>query len=656
MPEGVSLYPGIRIQVKGDLEGFSHPGNPGQFDEFSYYKSKNIDYMMWAEEIKLLSEKGSWRQEILFKLREKLGEVYFELLPEKEAGTLSAMILGEKAGLPKEVREIYQQAGLGHLLAISGLHISIAGMGIYQGVMLLRGSKRLAAAAGIGALVFYGALTGFSISASRAVIMLFLTMAAEILGRSYDRETALAFSVVWILLGQPGQLFQSGFLLSFGAALGAGTVYSALEKTFLQEEENSLEGEACIIGSIKNWIKRAVLFQIAVSLVTFPVILWFYYEVPVYGMVLNILLVPLMALITGGGIAAGLIGLFSFSLGRFAIGGVWFLLKLYEGAARFFLELPFAVWNPGRPSAGKLVIYGLGLAGVLYGIERKGRKRRGLAVLELGALLMLLFLPERVKGMELTVLDVGQGDSIYFSCEEGLSFIIDGGSSSEKELYDYRLLPFLKYKGKARPDYVFVTHMDEDHISGVRKIVEKGMAKCLVLPDDLREDEKARKLAERGKKAGMEIWWMQKGEGFQKGRLKLVCLGPEGIYNGENKNAASMTLLLEYEDFRGIFTGDLEKEGEEALLNKKLPVCDFLKVAHHGSAYATSEELLEAVRPKTAVISCGKDNPYGHPGEALVSRLLEAGCQIYQTPESGAVTIKYKGRNIRIQEFKKCKE
>lgn len=653
--EGMSLYPGNRVQVAGTLGTFSSPRNLGQFDEFSYYKSKNIDYVMWAKEIELLSSRAAWGQRGLFWLRERLVEVYFQILPEKEAGTLAAMVLGEKAGLSGELRGMYQQAGLGHLLAISGLHISIAAMAVYQGVLLLKGSKRLAAALGIGALLFYGVLTGFSISASRAVLMLFLALAAEILGRSYDRETALAFSAIWILLRQPGQLFQSGFLLSFGAVLGAGTVYPVLEQGFLKKKD----GEHTLkltMAAAKGWLKRAVLFQVAVSLATVPMILWFYYEIPVYGMVLNIFLVPLMSLVTGGGILAGIVGTFSLRLGRFLVGGVWFLLNVYEKTAEFSLSLPFAVWNPGRPSVARLLLYGLGLMLTLSYIKRKDREAGFLPALELGLLLLLLLLPKDAKGLELTVLDVGQGDGIWLSCEEGLSCLIDGGSSSEKELYPYCLLPFLKYKGKARPDYVFVTHMDEDHVSGVRELAEAGAARCLVLPADVRGDEKAEKLARLGEENGMDIWWIKPGEGIKKGKFKLTCLAPSGIYDGSNENAASLVLLLEYGEygeFRGLFTGDLEQEGEEALLRLALPDCDFLKVAHHGSDYTTSEELLQRIQPEIAVISCGENNSYGHPGKELLARLAKAGCRIYQTPESGAVTLRCDGREMEIVEFKK---
>lgn len=643
--ESKKLCPGCKIQAQGRAESFSLPGNPGQFNEFSYYRSKNLSVFLRAERLSVLSEAPPVKRGI-FWLRRKLKEVYFTLLPPKEAGTLTAMVLGEKSELPEEIKTIYQQAGIGHLLAISGLHISIAAMAVYRIVLFFKGSKKLAAAFGIFSLFFYGQLTGFSVSASRAVIMLLLTLIAVFFGRTYDSATALSFAAVFILLQKPGQLFQSGFLLSFGAVLGARSFYPLLEQGFLEKR-----------GKGREKLIKAVLFQLAVSLVTFPVILWFYYEIPVYGMVLNIILVPLMAFITAGGLVAGIIGLFSLSLSRFLIGGTWFLLKLYERAAEASLALPGAVWNPGQPPFGRLIFYSIGLLGVCVYLKKE-KKKKWKAAGELLCLLCLLLLPRSLSGMELTFLDVGQGDGAMISCEEDLEVLIDGGSSSEKQLGKYRLLPFMKYKGKKRLDYVFLSHLDEDHISGVRELLQGGRIKCLVLPGDRMGSEAAEKMAQLGREGGADIWWIQPGEELRKGKFRLCCLAPERVYNGTNENAASMVLWLEYGRRSVLFTGDLEKEGEELLLAKhrregSLPDCDVLKVAHHGSDHSTSLPFLEAVRPEIAVISCGKDNSYGHPGKKLLKRLVSCGCQIYQTMEQGAVTVRTDGERLQVKEFRK---
>lgn len=630
------LYPGSKIQAAGNLKTFSKPENPGQFNEFSYYKSKNIDYIMFAEELTLLEETKRWDQAALYRLKERLWQVYVQILPEKEAGTLAAMLLGEKQGLLEEVKEIYQKAGLGHLLAISGLHVSLVAMGVYQGILALRGSKGLAAAGGMGALILYGALTGFHISTSRAVIMLFLALAAQLLGRSYDRETALAFSSLWILSKEPGQLFQCGFLLSFGAALGAGTLYPVLCGILFLEKKPS-------------WMKSALLFQLSVQLVTMPVILWFYYEIPVYGVVLNLFLVPLMGLVAGGGLLAGFAGLFSLEAGRFLAGGVWLLLGLYEKMGELSLLLPFALWNPGRPSFGKILFYGAGLVLVLVGLRKKGRKKAGLAAGTAFLLVVFLLLPGRVKGLELTFLDVGQGDGAFLRCEEGISCLFDGGSSSIKQVGSLRILPFLKCKGEKKPDYIFVSHMDEDHVSGIRELVDRRAGRCLVLSADLKKEEKAQALASQAEARGMDIWWIEAGDKLIAGNLEICCLAPEGIYDGTNENAASMVLSVRYGEIQGLMTGDVEKEGEEALMEKKLPLCDFLKVAHHGSDYSTTEEFLKRTLPKTAVISCGRDNSYGHPGKKLMKRLEESGCQIYMTCERGAVTVFVQKNRLKIE-------
>jgi competence protein ComEC len=265
--------------------------------------------------------------------------------------------------------------------------------------------------------------------------------------------------------------------------------------------------------------------------------------------------------------------------------------------------------------------------------------------------------------LEINMLDVGQGDGIVISCE-GRNILIDGGSTSKKKVGKYSIIPFLKYKGIGKLDAVVITHEDQDHISGVLEIMddmEKGgiVIKSLFLPDvspSSREDN-YRKLETRAKELGIPINYISCGESFSVHEAEFTCLNPTKDMVTEGANAYSTVLFMRYGKLTALFTGDVEKEGQEHLLKDlrkhqdKFGNITILKVAHHGSQYTTDREFLEILKPKIALISCGVDNSYGHPHKELLERLNEANSIVYRTDESGAITVEMKDNKLSIHEY-----
>ena len=264
------------------------------------------------------------------------------------------------------------------------------------------------------------------------------------------------------------------------------------------------------------------------------------------------------------------------------------------------------------------------------------------------------------KELELGFLDIGQGDSIVVSCG-GKHMLIDGGSTSKKNVGKYQIIPFLKYKGIGSLDAVVMTHEDEDHISGIFEILddmEKGgiRVKQLILPEvaESSRGDNYHKLENRARELNIPITYINTGESFSLGKAGFTCLNPQLNMTTEGANAYSTVLLMRYGTITALFTGDMEEEGLEnvnSVLRSNPQQLTLLKVAHHGSKYTTNEEFLELTRPKLSIISCGRDNSYGHPHQELLDRLKAFDSQIYRTDQSGEISVVIKNGKIILNEM-----
>ena len=257
--------------------------------------------------------------------------------------------------------------------------------------------------------------------------------------------------------------------------------------------------------------------------------------------------------------------------------------------------------------------------------------------------------------VEATVLDVGQGDGIFIR-GPGVSCFIDGGSSDVSQAGTYRIEPFLLANAAEVLDYAFVTQGDEDHINGIRELLEGQdlgiRIRTLVLPPEEYHEEKLTALAAAAKENGTRVVVMEAGEEIRSEGMRITCLGPESGSSAEPGNSASLVLGLSYGAFDMLLTGDVEGKGEESLIRSgRLKRYDVLKAAHHGSKDSGSEAFLEIVKPKVALISAGRDNRYGHPHQETLDRLGAAGCRVYSTQESGAVTVRTDGKRMWISHF-----
>lgn len=627
-------YPiGKTIIVEGMLIPFSEARNEGNFDEYSYYHSQKFDFKVTEAKVCGVYGNENLYAEKLYEWKEKWKEVYQSCMT-RNAGVLTGMVLGDKSILDGESKQMYQKSGLGHLLCVSGLHLSVVGMTLYR-FLRKRGKSYLLSGILCGGLVFsFAVMSGFGVSAKRAVFMFCLMLFGKWIGRTYDSITALSLAGFLLLMDNPFFITNTGCLFSFCAVLGVVVVGDSLLKAV----------------EPKHKITENILVSLGIQLMTLPLVCSFYYEIPVYSVLINLLLLPFMGCVLFFGIAGAAAGTVNLTFGRVILFLPEMILNGYEKVCSFFLKFPKSSWITGSISRERLMLYYIVV--VLFVVILQKWKAKPAIFLETLISVTLLLYP-KPKRMEIDILDVGQGDGIYLCSEEGISMFIDGGSSDVKGVGTYRILPFLKEKGVGEISYWFVTHTDTDHISGMLEVMESGYRiDNIVLAEQIYQDEAYEELAEQIKENQINIIFFNQGEKLQMKESSMLCLFPGADYPVMEANARSLVLLYETSGFRGIFTGDISSQEEEWILEHvNLPEVSLYKAAHHGSKYSNSEEFLEQLSPEISVISCGENNSYGHPGEEAVKHMEENSGDIEMTMEGGQIKIWKENGRICVQKY-----
>lgn len=651
------LQYGDRLVCYGEAAPFEQATNVGQFDATQYYRQKGITgkvsgVRFWNISSVCFTDKlqkcGIMLANWLYECKESLYEVLFTLFDEKDAGVLSAMLLGEKAFLDTELKLLYQESGISHILAVSGLHVSLLGMAVYQFVRHTWVGRNGAICIACLFVFVYGLFTNFSISTERAIVMFFLSMFAKLTGRTYDMPTALACSAAFALLRQPFAIASASFLLSYTAVIGV-CLYQMLIKQFKE----------------KFHFKFAFLETIGVSLciqlVMLPVLVYFFYEISLYSIVWNCVVLPFAAVLLFSGIMTALIGGVNFSAGVFFSGAAKQILAWYEMVCNVSNKLPFSLVLTGKPEVWQITLYYVLLLGCIVALMHWKKKRFFCMACLAG---ILFFVPYDTEN-RLVFLDVSQGDCMLLQDKQEGTILIDCGSTDETQVGTYRLLPYLKAKRIAILEAVIVTHADADHISGIVELLEKMeplsrwdamfykgtvRIKRLLLPELANPDEAYQRLERLAQEKNIPVYYISANEQLQFGDWQLVCLYPEKNKVSESKNNSSLVWYASCGNFTALFTGDVEKEGEQDILQSEMlkqyeiANIDLLKVAHHGSKTSSSAAFLEVIQPKCAVISCGENNRYGHPHEEVVERLESIDSKILSTTDRGQITVMIKER------------
>ncbi|MFT3985284.1 MAG: ComEC/Rec2 family competence protein, partial [Lachnospiraceae bacterium] len=486
-------------------------------------------------------------------------------------------------------------------------------------------------------------------------------------------------SAVLILLENPYYLYDAAFQLSFGAVIGIGLLCPVLEELLNLHKKYAEDhgAEKQIMKKLRKGILQGISVSIAAQLATLPVIMWNFYQISCYGLIANLLIIPPMGILLATGIAAGFFGnaanhmspLF-YNITDVILKISYLILIAYEKISELCGSMPGNLWITGKPAffqtAAYYILLFMGL--ILYWRHKQkerteSRKRRPVFI-KIGvffgiAVFILSF--RRSADFELHALSVGQGDCFLIKGRNTPVIMMDGGSSDEKEAGKYRILPCLKANAVNRIDYVFLSHMDSDHVNGVMEILadeDCGISiSRVILPKTaalLEADDNYTMLITLAEQRNVPVYLMEAGEKIEQEGLRITCLSPSvsesEAWRTRDSNENSLVLKTEYlpAGFRALFTGDIGTEAERELLAQLEPV-HYLKVAHHGSRNSTSEAFLKKAAPRIAVISAGEGNSYGHPHEETTQRLNNI--ITYVTFRDGQISLKINRKRVTIDTF-----
>ncbi len=618
LDEKLDLVPGNRL--KGEFE-FELTAGVG-LEEILYHRGQGI-YLYAYQEGNVTVER-CWStpyRDLPALWRQNLKEIIDACFPADAAPFAKALLLGDRTDIDYETDTNFKVSGISHIIAVSGLHVSI----LFGAVYFLSGKRRLLTALiGVPVVLIFAAVAGFTPSITRAAIMQCLMVAAMLCQREYDGPTALSFAALVMLLVNPMVITSVSFQLSFACMAGIFLFAEPIREWILDKER---------LGKWDSGPVRAFASGVSVSLaalvLTTPLCAVYFGTVSLIGPLTNLLTLWVITFIFYG---IMLVCLFNSALlGVMMAWPIRYVLTCSDMLA----ELPLAAVY----TKSVYIVVWLVFAYILLALYL-GRKQKpamvfsAVTVLSLCLALGLSWAEPWTDGCRMTVLDVGQGQAILLQ-SEGRTFLVDCGGDYDEDAADVTAETLLS-QGISRLDGIIVTHFDRDHTGGLPYLLTRIDTDLLLLPglqDENGTGDALRKLVTKGTVT------VHDDQELAFDDVKIYLFAPEGQHFG---NESSMCVLFQAGKCDILITGDRGTTGESLLMKgHDLPDVDALVAGHHGSKHATSPELLDKVRPEYVFISVGKDNWYGHPAPELLQRLYNFGCIVYRTDESG--TIIYRG-------------
>ena len=551
-----------------------------------------------------------------------------ELFDGDEAAFLSAILTGDTSGLSEEARSDLSEAGLSHILAVSGMHC-----GFLMTLILLvtgRHRRRLLAALALPILVFYTILTGASPSVVRACIMVLFVLAAPLFQRDSDPPTTLSAALFLILLANPFAAASISLQLSFGAMAGLLWLTPRIQDLLLGEKSR---------GRVYRLLASSLSATVGAMVFTVPLCAVYFGSLVLISPVSNLLCLTASSAVFMLGLLAVLASFLWLPLGA-VIGFLPALLTKYIlWTSGVLASLPYHAVYLTNPYLKYWLVFLYGLFAAAYFLRPRARRKYAVAtVLAAMSLAVTVWLgaPHYTRsGLDAYVLDVGQGESVLLS-SGGQFALVDCGSRNSWYDAGGIAADHLATMGCGTLDYLILTHYDYDHVSGVTELLARTRVGTLLLPD-VADDAGMRLQVElAARDHGADIRYVRAETSLPLGRSSLTIY-PPGDVKGDNEQC--LAILCTYGDYDLLITGDMNMAAERQLIAEHdLPDIEALVVGHHGSKSSTSEELLEAVTPEVGIISVG-DNSYGHPTEDALRRLVLADVDICRTDKQGTVHL-----------------
>lgn len=627
-----SMKYGDSLYIEGEFKQPEEARNYKGYNYKQYLKTKKIIGTVELEKAKILkSSNGSF----IHNIQKYIKDTRNGTLTDEEGNLLLAILLGDKDKLSEDIQESFKTSNLSHMLAVSGAHVSYIILGLTYVLQNSIIGKKNGKIVCIFFLLVFMAITNFTPSVTRACIMAVLTLFSGIIYRKSDVYTNISVAALITLIFNPYSLLDLGFQLSYGGTIGIIIFIKRIQEKKLNSK-------------VINYIKQMALVSIYANIIIIPIMMYHFNTVSFTFIISNIMASPILGIIVITGFLFIIASITVKPLTRLIAIFIKPILSILIKISQICSKLPFSNILVVTPYMFNVISY---YAIILYCIKSKKNNKCKIIICLLIVLILINFIiyifPQKLR---IFFIDVGQGDSTLIITPDKKTVLIDGGGSDSFDVGEKVLLPYLLDRRILKIDYVLISHFDTDHCGGILTIMEKVKVKNIIISEQAEHSENYERFKKLMIHKKIRLIEVKKWDKIKIGRYsEFKILFPTSRLLSENPlNNNSIVAQFNYNNFKMLFTGDIEKLAEQQILKaEKAEIrADILKVAHHGSKTSSIPEFIKAVKPKIALIGVGKNNTFGHPNQQTIKNLENIKCRIYRTDLQGEIIIKIdqKGR------------
>ena len=673
------LTKGDYVRFPAVLRRIESFGNPGGFDYQHFMAGQGVWVSAFIKNSRLVVPIRDWNPNDTGPPAKGWRARAFAILDTSTSppvrGLLQAMLLGSSDNMDEGLEKSFRKLGLSHLMAVSGLHVGLAALAgflvarwflrLWPGIALKTDIRRISALIAVAPVLLYAALAGGRPSSTRATIMVLVFLLAQLSRRRPDTLTALAAAAWALLIYQGAAVFTASFQLSFVAA---GFLILAAQRVMLQENVEESTDDSMMS---KNLVRRRlgyILFPAAALVGTIPLVAVHFNRLAWLSLPANLVFTPLIAL---GVIPAGLVALALVPVWPFMSGVIFWLIEKW-----LWLVLPSVDLMASTPGAEMLVpppgpvflvaYYGFFLALLVIRPIKKAALVAFVALaLAVGAVVWPAITTRATPFLEVTVLDVGQGQSVFARLPDRTSLLVDGGGFpySTFDTGESLVAPFLLNQGIRRLDIIALSHGQADHAGGLPFLFAHFSPKEFWSSGAPAQNMVHRTVLDASDQRGSRrpsLAELCQGRSFGPCQVSILAppvdfqTNPFGPDPRRDLNEYSMVIRIRLGSQGVLLPGDIESAGESYLVKRYGPALrsDVLVAPHHGGKTSLTKDFLKAVAPRVVIFSVGRDNRFNMPDPEVLERVREIGAQIYRTDQQGAVTIKTDGRELAVTTFR----